>query len=83
MNYKSSLASILATAVPFHPISSLAASYHSGPNPVGEKVYAAHSLIRLLPVGIIVGALLLAWLLTRIQGKARKPTADDAESHHC
>jgi hypothetical protein len=83
MNYKRSLAHILAAAVPVHPICSLAASYHSESNPVGEQVYAAHSLTRLLPVGIIVCALLLAWLLARISGKTRKPAADDAESHQC
>ena len=80
VSYKSSLASILAAVVQDHPLCSLAASYRSEPNPIGEKVYAAHSLSRLLPVGIIVCALLVAWLLARI-GKARKPTADDAESH--
>jgi hypothetical protein len=81
MNYKSSLASILAAVLQAYPICSLAASYHSGPpDPVGEKVYAAHSLSRLLPVGIIVCALLLVWLLGRM-GKARKPTGNDAESH--
>ena len=80
MNYKSSLASILAAVVQALPICSLAASYHSEPNPVGEKVYAAHSLSRLLPLGIVGCAFLLVWLLARI-GKARKPAADDAESH--
>ena len=73
MNYKSSIASILAGLVQLHPICSLAASYRSERDPVGEKVYAAHSLSRLLPVGIIACALLLAWLMARI-GKARKPT---------
>ena len=80
MNYKRSLACIFAAVVQVHPIRSLAASYHSEPNPIGEKLYAAHSLFRLLPVGIIACALLLAWLLAR-RGKARKPTGDDAESH--
>jgi hypothetical protein len=75
MNYKRSLLTILAAVLA--PICSFAASYRSEPNPVGEKVYAAHSLPRLLPVAIIVGALLLAWLLSRIRGKARKPTADE------
>jgi hypothetical protein len=83
MNFKSSLASILAGVVQVQSICSLAASYHSEPNPIGEKVYAAHSLSRLLPLGIIACALLLAWLLARIQAKARKPTTDNAESHHC
>jgi len=82
MNYKSSLASILAGVVQLHPICSFAASYRSEPNPIGEKVYAAHSLFRLLPVGIIVCALLLAWLLVGIRAKASKPTTDEAESHH-
>ena len=81
MNYKNSLVSILAAVLPVHPICSLAASYRSEPNPIGEKVYSAHSLSRLLPVAIIVCALLLAWLLSRVPGKAGKPTADDAESH--
>ena len=80
MNYKSRVASILAAVVQVLPLCSLAASYHSTPDPVGEKVYAAHSLSRLLPVGIIACALLLAWLLARI-GKARKSTGDNAESH--
>jgi hypothetical protein len=80
MNYKHSLASIFAAVVQVHPICSLAASYRSEPNPVGEKVYAAHFLSRLLPVGIIACALLLAWLLATIR-KARKATGDDAESH--
>ena len=79
MNYKSSLASLLVAVVQLHPLSSLAASYRSEPNPIGEKAYAAHSLTLLFPDGIIVGGLLLAWLLTRIQRKARKPAADDAE----
>ena len=72
-----------AVSIQVHPVCSLAASYRSEPDPIGEKVYAAHSLSRLFPLGIIVCALLLAWLLARIQRKARKPTADDAESHHC
>lgn len=83
MNYKRSLASILAAVLLVHPVCSLAASYRSTLNPIGEEVYSAHSLSRLLPVAIIAGALLLAWLLSRIPGKARKPAADDAESHHC
>jgi len=82
MNYKSSMAPLLAAVLQVHPLGSLAASYHSEPNPVGEKVYAARSLTLLLPVGIIAGALFLAWLLMRIKGKARKPTADGAGSHH-
>ena len=83
MNYKSSLVSILAAVVQLRPVCLLAASYRSESNPIGEKTYAAHSLTLLFPVGIIVGGLLLAWLLTRIQRKARKPATDDAESHHC
>jgi hypothetical protein len=73
MNYKSILASILAGVVQLHPICSLAAGYRSERDPVGEKVYAAHFLSRLLPVAIIACALLLAWLVAKI-GKARKPT---------
>jgi hypothetical protein len=83
MNYKTSLVSILAVVVQLDPVCSLAASYHSGSNPIGEKAYAAHSLTLLLPVGIIVGGFLLAWLLTRIRDKASKPAADDPKSHHC
>jgi hypothetical protein len=83
MNYKSSLASILAAVVQLDPVCSLAASYRSESNPIGEKVYAAHSLTLLLPLGIIVGGFLSAWLLTRIRGKASKPVADDPKSHHC
>ncbi len=82
MNYKSVLASILAAVVQLHPISSLAASYHSESNPIGEKVYNAHSLQRLIPVAIIVCGLLLVWLVARIQAKARKPPADGAKSLH-
>jgi hypothetical protein len=81
MNYKRSLLPVLAAAVLVHPVCSLAASYRSGSDPVGERVYASQSLARLLPVGIIVCTLLLAWLLARILGKARKPTDDDTESH--
>ena len=83
MNYKSSLASIVAAVVQLHPVCLLAASYRSESNPIGEKAYAAHSLTLLLPVRIIVGGFLLAWLLTRIRGKASKPAADDPKSHHC
>jgi hypothetical protein len=83
MKYTSSLTSMLAAVVQLHPLSSLAASYHSEPNPIGEKAYAAHSLTLLLPVAIIVCAFLLVLLLSRIRGKARKPTADDVESNHC
>jgi len=83
MNYKSSLVSILAAVVQLDPVCSLAASYRSESNPIGEKAYATHSLTLLFPVGIIVGGLLLAWLLTRIRGKASKPAADDPKSHHC
>lgn len=82
MNYKSSLVSLLAAVVQLNPICSFAASYRSEPNPIGEKAYAAHSLTLLLPLGIIVGGLLLAWLLTRIRGKASNPAADDPKSHH-
>jgi hypothetical protein len=83
MNYKSSLASMLVAVVPLHPLSSLAASYRSEPTPIGEKAYAAHSLTLLFPVAIIVCAFLLVLLVSRIRGKASKPTADDVESHHC
>jgi hypothetical protein len=83
MNYKRSLAFLLAAVVQLRPRCSLAASYHSEPNPIGEKAYAAHSLTLLLPVGIIVGGFLLAWLLTRIRGKASNPAAGDLKSHHC
>ena len=83
MNYKSSFASMLVAVVQLHPLSSLAASYRSEPNPVGEKAYAAHSLTLLLPVGIIACGLLSVWLVSRISAKARKPAAGDSESHHC
>jgi hypothetical protein len=83
MKYKSSLVSILAAVVQLDPVCSLAASYRSESNPIGQKAYAAHSLTLLLPVGIIVGGFLLAWLLTRIRGKASKPAADDPKSHQC
>ena len=82
MNYKSSLAPMLVAVVQLHPLSSLAASYRSEPNPIGEKAYAAHSLTLLLPVAIIACAFLLVLLLSRIRSKASKPAADDAESHH-
>jgi hypothetical protein len=65
---------MLAAVVQFHPVSSLAASYHSEPNPIGEQAYAAHSLTRLLPVAIIVCGFLLVLLLVRMRGKARKNT---------
>jgi hypothetical protein len=83
MKYKSSLVSILAAVVQLDPVCSLAASYRSESNPIGQIAYAAHSLTLLLPVGIIVGGFLLAWLLTRIRGKASKPAADDPKSHQC
>ncbi len=81
MNYKSSLASALAAVLQVLPLCGFAASYRSEPNPVGEKVYAAHSLSRLLPLGIIVCALILAWLLAIIRSRTGKPAATEAESH--
>ncbi len=82
MNYKSSLAPILAAVVQIHPVCLLAASYRSESNPIGEKAYAAHSLSHLLPLAIIVCAFLLAWLVAGIRGKARRLAADHDEPHH-
>ena len=65
---------MLVAVVQLHPLSSLAASYRSEPNPIGEKAYAAHSLTLLFPVAIIVCAFLLVLLVSRIRGKASKPT---------
>jgi hypothetical protein len=73
---------MLVAIVQLHPLASLAASYRSEPNPVGEKAYAAHSLTLLLPIAIIACAFLLVLLVSRIRGKASKPAANDAESHH-
>ncbi len=73
---------MLAAGLPVHPVCALAASYHSEPNPVGEKVYSAHFPLLLLPVGILVCGLLVAWLFARMRAKARKLPAGDAESPH-
>jgi hypothetical protein len=82
MNYKSVSASILAAVLQVYPISSFAASWHSEPNPIGEKAYAAHSVQRLIPVAIIVCGLLFAWLVARIQAKTRKSSAHDTKPLH-
>jgi len=82
MNHKRIMRSILMAVVALSPLCALAASYSSHSNPVGEKAYVTHSLMILLPLGIIVGGLLLTWLLARIQRRTRKEAADSAESHH-
>jgi hypothetical protein len=72
MNYKRYLVPIAVGIAQLHPLHVLAASYHSEPNPVGEKAYAAHSLMLLLPVGVIVCAFLFVWLLAPIHAKTSK-----------
>ena len=72
---------MLVAIVQLHLLSSVAASYRSEPNPIGEKAYAAHSLTLLFPVALIVCAFLLVLLVSRIRGKASKPAMDDVDSH--
>ena len=72
MNYRTRWKSKLGAALQVIPTCALAASYHSEPNPVGEQVYSAHLMRRMLPVGIIVCALLLAWLVTWIRRRGAK-----------
>ena len=83
MNNRSSLVSLLAAVLAVHPVCVLAASYHSEPNPIGEKVYGPHLLHSMLPLGLIACALFAAWLLCRIRRKVGKQAAEDAEAHHC
>lgn len=57
--------SILAASVPNFP-----------PNPVGEKLYRTQLFHEtLLPVVIIAGALLAAWVVHRIASGAHEPAA--------
>ena len=81
MSYTTRWKSKLGAALQVIPSCALAASYHSEPNPVGEKVYSAHLMRRMLPVGIIVCALLVAWLVTWIRRRGAKPhTQSDRSS---
>ena len=63
---------MLVAASQVHPVCSLAASYRSEANPIGEQMYSAHFLTRLLPIGIIAGGLLLAWLLAKIRSRKKR-----------
>jgi hypothetical protein len=76
MNSKRSWVLLLGAAVPLCRLCAHAASWHTQTNPIGEKVYAAHSVTLLLPIGILVGAVIVLWLLARIQRKAGKRSAD-------
>jgi hypothetical protein len=51
------------------------------PNPVGEKLYRAHLFAETLPIAIIAGGLLLAWLLHAAYHKAKKLTPDEVWSY--
>ena len=44
------------------PICVFAASYASHPNPVGEIVYRPRLLLKMLPIGVFVCAILVGWL---------------------
>jgi hypothetical protein len=49
------------------------------PNPIGEKLYRTQLFADTLPVAIIAGVLLLAWLLYATYHKAKKKlTANEA-----
>jgi hypothetical protein len=72
MSYTTRWKSKLGAALHVIPTCALAASYHSEPNPVGEQVYSAHLMRHMLPVGIIVCALLLAWLVACIRRRGAK-----------
>ena len=72
MSYTTRWKSKLGVALQVIPSCVLAASYHSEPNPVGEQVYSTHLMRRMLPVGIIVCALLLAWLVAWIRRRGAK-----------
>jgi hypothetical protein len=82
MNSKTSSVSKLVAVWLIQPLCALAASYHSGPNEIGEQVYSTHSLRHMLPIVIIVGGLLSAWVLTKFRGKRSTAPEDSAESHH-
>jgi hypothetical protein len=55
----------------------------SPPNPVGDRLYSAGLLARMLPIEIIVCGLLLVWLIHAVRRKAKTVAQDDPESHHC
>ena len=73
---------VLIGLLAIQPAWLFAASYASYPNPVGEKVYAAGTLRRMVPVAIIAGGFSLAWLLNKVRSKARQRAVDNAGSHH-
>jgi hypothetical protein len=64
------------------PISILADNTVSQPNPVGEAVYRPDLLRGLLPVGVIVCALLLGWLLHAVHRKTKMIAPQDLGSSH-
>jgi hypothetical protein len=41
------------------------------PDPVGEQLYRTHILMGIIPLGIITGALLVAWLIAKARRKAK------------
>ncbi len=53
------------------PLCALAASYATHYDPVGEKVYSAGQLGRMVPIAILIGGLTVAWAISRVRRKAR------------
>ncbi len=74
---------MLIAILAVQPICVLAASYRSIQDPVGEKVYSAGAIGRMVPLAIVAGGLSLAFLLDRIRHKSKKAAAGNAGSHHC
>jgi len=59
------MAFLTVSLLVFRPMSLLGDGTVSPPNPVGERLYRAHQLVRMAPLAIITGVLLLAWLISR------------------
>jgi hypothetical protein len=82
---KTGRALLLLGMLAFPPISTSGASYSFPPNPIGEKLWHAHlhshALPEMLPLAVILGTLLLAWLFNLAQHKAKKRSPDNASSY--
>jgi hypothetical protein len=76
------MALVLMTLLAMQPLSGSGASYHSGTNPVGEKVYASQLPRLLVPVAIVIIGFSVAALLARLRRPPKRGEAGEGSAGH-
>jgi hypothetical protein len=74
---------VLTAVLAVQPFCGVAASYASHRDPVGERVYEAGQLERMIPIAIVAGGFSLAWLLYKARSKAKRLAPDNPERRGC